>query len=46
MTILMPVMDMTQAEPLLDNLLEQHYSNSVVRLLDLTPEQGLPPSCR
>ncbi|MET3208413.1 UNVERIFIED_CONTAM: GT2 family glycosyltransferase [Paenibacillus sp. PvR008] len=40
MTILMPVTDMAQAEPLLDNLLEQHYSNCLVRLLDLTPEQG------
>ncbi|WP_404519574.1 MULTISPECIES: glycosyltransferase family 2 protein [unclassified Paenibacillus] len=40
MTILMPVTDMTQAEPLLDQLLEQHYSNCLVRLLDLTPEQG------
>ncbi|MGZ0042718.1 glycosyltransferase family 2 protein [Paenibacillus ottowii] len=40
MTILMPITDMAQAEPLLDNLLEQHYSNCMVRLLDLTPEQG------
>lgn len=40
MTILMPITDMAQAEPLLDNLLEQHYSNCIVRLLDITPEQG------
>ncbi|MGN9169692.1 glycosyltransferase family 2 protein [Paenibacillus jamilae] len=40
MTILMPITDMSQAEPLLDNLLEQHYSNCIVRLLDITPEQG------
>ncbi|MGG4217646.1 glycosyltransferase family 2 protein [Paenibacillus jamilae] len=40
MTILMPITDMAQAESLLDNLLEQHYSNCIVRLLDITSEQG------
>ncbi|MGM1021839.1 MAG: glycosyltransferase family 2 protein [Bacillota bacterium] len=39
MNILMPVTDIATAEPLLDKLLEQHYSNCIIRLLDLTPEQ-------
>lgn len=39
MTVLMPVSDMAQAEPLLDDLLEQHYSNLQLKLLDLTADQ-------